>query len=167
MDTATTQEVVSTGLPVWTAVLIAIIAATGPLVFNAIWKKLNGIESKEQDLLVSSAAANAVSGASSLVNELQTEREYLLRTVKELRVQVDELLLAKARADRLAEQVARLESDLIKARAERDAAHKENEDLRSRVEAAHLENTELAKRVEALEAELLELRGQLAPPEEN
>lgn len=148
-------------IPAWLTALIAVCAATGPLLFNAVWKKLNGIESKEQDLLVSNAAQSAVSGASSLIGELQSEREYLLRTVKELRVQVDELLLAKARADRLTEQVTRLEADLVTAKAERDATYEKNKELKQRIDDAHTENVDLTKRVEALEKELVELQLQL------
>jgi hypothetical protein len=147
MDPAPTTEVIRTGLPVWTVLVVAFISATGPLVFTALWKRFTGAEHKEHESLVSDAAATAVTGASALINELQSEREYLLRTVKELRVQVDELLLAKARADRLTDQVARLETDLLTARAERDAAH--------------AENLLLAKRVEALESELASLRSEL------
>ena len=159
-------EVINNGIPVWAVIVVTILAAASPIIFTAVFKKLNGTDKKENDVLVTNAAANAVSGASSLINELQSEREYLLRTVKELRLQVDELLLAKARADRLADQVAKLESELIKAHAERDAAHTENEVLRMRVEEAHVENAALAARIESLESEIENLREQFRTSQE-
>ena len=160
-------EVINNGIPVWAVIVVTVLAAASPIIFTAALKRLNGTDQKENDVLVTNAAANAVSGASSLINELQAEREYLLRTVKELRLQVDELLLAKARADRLADQVAKLESELIKAHAERDAAHTENEVLRMRVEEAHTENAVLATRIESLESEIESLRQQFQSTKEN
>lgn len=158
MALAVLGQVLSSDLPIWTILVISAIAAFGPIVFQSVWRKTQGIESAETERITADAASTAVSGATSLVKELQTEREYLLRTVKELRIQVDELMLAKARADRLSEQVARLETDLIKARAERDAAHSENEDLRERVKQVLSENEALSKRVDQLEHELHSMR---------
>lgn len=158
MTTVAAGQVLTNDLPIWTVLIISAIAAFGPIVFQAVWRKVQGIESAETERIHADAASTAVTGATSLVKELQTEREYLLRTVKELRIQVDELMLAKARADRLSEQVARLETDLIKARAERDAAHTENEDLKDRVRKVLAENEALSKRVDQLEHELHNMR---------
>lgn len=158
MSSAPLGQVLTSDLPIWTVLLISAIAAFGPIVFTAVWRKMQGIETAETTRIHADTATKTIDGATSLVHELQAEREYLLRTVKELRIQVDELLLAKARADRLADQVARLESDLIKARAERDAAHRENDELRDRVKQVVEENQALNKRVEHLETELHSMR---------
>jgi outer membrane murein-binding lipoprotein Lpp len=158
MNTALLGQVLSSDLPIWTILVVSSVAALGPVVFQAIWRKIHGIEHAETGKLNAETASKTVDGAASLVHELQAEREYLLRTVKELRIQVDELLLSKARADRLGEQVARLETDLIKAHAERDAAHRENEDLRERLASVVRENESLSKRVDQLEHELHNMR---------
>jgi chromosome segregation ATPase len=158
MITAPIGQVLSSDLPIWTILVVSVIAAVGPIVFQAFWRKVNGVENAETDRINVDTATKAVGGAASLVHELQAEREYLLRTVKELRIQVDELLLSKARADRLADQVAKLETDLIKAHAERDSAHRENEDLRERLGVVIRENEALTRRVDLLEQELHSMR---------
>ncbi len=160
-------SVLNNNLPIWVILVVSLSAALGPVIFNSLWRRFNGIEGAETGKLHADAASTTVTGATSLVKELQSEREYLLRTVKELRIQVDELLLAKARADRLSDQVARLESDLIKARAQRDAAHEENQDLKRRIDEVLKENTLLNKRVDTLEHELHNMRIHISTKDEN